>query len=178
MDPPGTRCHQERFVISIYTDGSSHSSGGKPGGWAWVIVKKTLESGEQVLAAGYGGDPSTTNNRMELTGAIKGLEAVSTMYLPSWQVVELVSDSQYTLGMANGSYSPSTDAQGNRKNGDLVDRLQELARKYLSRDDETGRPRTRWVRGHDGDVFNTRCDSLAKRGKSEALRSGAPNQGS
>lgn len=158
-------------MISVYTDGSSHARGGKPGGWAFVIVKNVGFFDEQVLGAGYGGDPTTTNNRMELTGAIKGLEALEGIQLfdkaYDGQLVELVSDSQYTLGMANGSYSPSTDTQGNRKNGDLVDRLQELAQRVLSRDEKTGRPRTRWVRGHEGDTFNERCDSLAKRGKKE-----------
>lgn len=157
-------------MISIYTDGSSHSSGGKPGGWAFVIVYSRPEvlgdPKTAVIAAGYGGDPSTTNNRMELTGAIKGLEALSQHINFKGHNVELVSDSQYTLGMANGSYSPSMDANGQRKNGDLVSRLQELSQKYLSKA-LSGRPLTRWVRGHEGDTYNERCDSLAKRGKKE-----------
>lgn len=156
-------------MISIYTDGSSHARGGLPGGWAFVIVRDGFP-----VVANFGGDPSTTNNRMELTGAIKGLETLDALIRehalldqpPFGQVVELVSDSQYTLGMASGAMSPSMGPDGVRKNGDLVDRIRELADRLLTKGSD-GKPRTRWVRGHDGDTYNERCDSLAKRGKKE-----------
>jgi ribonuclease HI len=64
--------------------------------------------------------------------------------------VELVSDSTYTLNLANGSYSPN-------KYQDVVKTLQELYQKSGAR--------TRWVRGHSGDAFNDKADELAKAGR-------------
>jgi ribonuclease HI len=133
------------MIVSLYTDGSSHARGGKPGGWAWVLV-----IGDQVVAQGCGGDPDTTNNRMELMGAIAGLEFVQSKR-DSWfkgMMVELVSDSQYTLGMANGAWKASS-------NTDLVERIRGLY-------DSVGVWRTRWVPGHTGDKYNEMCDKLAK----------------
>ena len=136
-------------MIKVYCDGSSSGRSDKPGGWAYVIVRE--EKGEEfVLACGYGGDPSTTNNIMELTAAIKGLEKFVEMGLEG--PVDLVSDSQYTLGLACGSYTPS-------KNIELAQKLYELAK-------QTGM-QSLWVRGHGGSLWNCRCDSLAKRGKYE-----------
>jgi ribonuclease HI len=143
--------------ISVYADGSSHSKGGLPGGWAFVA----LVDGQPVRC-GYGGDASTTNNLMELEAAIQGLAFVSSV-IHQYQgaIVELVCDSQYVLGTANGSYSAT-------KNIEKCAELRKLARQlFIS---------TRWVRGHAGDPYNERCDSLAKRGKVEIMQK--MNQGS
>lgn len=104
-------------------------------------------SGNAVLARGAGGDPSTTNNVMELTGAIKGLEWVLANRKDEW-LVELVSDSQYTLGMANGAWNPSANLE-------LVATLKGLYEK-------TRCWRARWVPGHTGDTYNEQCDKMAK----------------
>jgi len=139
-------------MISVYSDGSSSSRGGKPGGWAWVMVRDET----QVLYADYGGDPKTTNNCMELTAAIKGLEAVILCKafgeIGPEEMIELVSDSQYVLGLASGGYTPSANLE-------LAERI-----RYLH--DEL-KVRTRWVRGHQGNTWNERADSLAGRGKAE-----------
>jgi ribonuclease HI len=132
-------------VISVYSDGSSTGRANRPGGYGWVIVKD-----QEVLLWGYGGSPRTTNNVMELEGAIQGLRAL--MKMGAGDVVELVSDSQYTLGLATGKYSPSS-------NVDQAIQLRELFK-------STG-ARGRWVRGHNGDNFNEYCDQLAKQGKKE-----------
>lgn len=171
-------------MISVYCDGSSSAKGGKPGGWAWVIVMNQGSPNEKVLGAGYGGEVVATNNTMELRAAIEGITALKELYSrglreregeASWDA-ELVSDSQYALNMANGGWTPSRDADGNVKNGDLILQLQSGAMKWLSRDPEDPRrPRTRWVPGHTGDTWNERCDSLAKKGKEEAkLRASKP----
>jgi ribonuclease HI len=163
-------------MISVFCDGSSASSGGKPGGWAFVIVRDE----KQVLVANYGGHPSCTNNVMELTAAIRGLEALKELMdkdiVSFSEVRELVSDSQYTLNMANGGWTPSVDSEGNVKNGALIEDLRGLARNLLSEDAVLSsnihlkRPRTRWVPGHTGNTWNEKCDSLAKKGKEEAKR--------
>lgn len=119
-----------------------------PGGWAWVIVHD-----DRPLATNLGGSPSTTNNIMELTGAIEGLKSYALMKIRGEipdGLVELVSDSQYVLGCASGEWNPT-------QNLDLVKPLIELTKLI--------KPRLRWVRGHQGDTWNERCDSLAKKAK-------------
>lgn len=148
-------------MLSVYCDGSSTGKSDKPGGWAFVIVATrrrllTLEPYEVVLSCGYGGDPSTTNNRMELLAAIRGLEELDRLVAAAGCArgpAELVSDSQYTLNIACGAFSP-------QKNLDLTERLRALM--------VAGEPiDIRWVKGHSSNVWNSRCDSLAKKGKEE-----------
>jgi ribonuclease HI len=135
-------------MISIYSDGSSSGRLGGAGGYGWVIVKN-----DQVLAWSYGGSPLTTNNLMEMEGAIQGLEAVLELGLNgSNEPLELVSDSRYCLGMASGEYTAT-------KNFAETAKLHELAKKVGCR--------FRWVPGHQGNKYNEICDQLAKQGKIE-----------
>lgn len=137
-------------MISVYADGSSSGRSDEPGGYGWVI---TINGHPR--AAGYGGHASTTNNRMEMQGILAGLQAlkVSGLHLDGVPI-EVVSDSQYALGVASGRYSPT-------KNLDIADPLKALCREL--------RVRFRWVRGHNKEPYNERCDSLAKMGKIEVL---------
>jgi ribonuclease HI len=135
-------------VISVYADGSSSGGRDKPGGYGWVIVRR-----EEVLAWGYGGSAKTTNNLMELEGARAGLEALLSLGLhETGEQVELVSDSQYTLGLASGVNHASANVQE-------AGELRQLAVK--------ARVRCRWVRGHNGVHWNEIVDKLAKQGKME-----------
>lgn len=139
------------FSVSVYADGSSGGRSQEPGGYGWVV----LVNGRPI-SAGYGGHPCTTNNRMELQAAICGLEHFQTNILLSGHYdVELVSDSQYVLGVASGYYNSF-------RNIDLADRLKLLCR-------EIG-VSFRWVKGHSNDPWNERCDKLAKQGKKEAQK--------
>lgn len=132
-------------MYKIYCDGSSSGKSNQAGGWAFVITDD-----DDIIYCDYGGNPQTTNNIMELTAAIKGMEWFVDNDLEG--VVELISDSEYTLGLASGRYHPS-------KNIELAKRIRELAVR-------TG-AKCIWVRGHKGNILNERCDSLAKRGKEE-----------
>lgn len=135
--------------IVIHTDGGASGNPG-PGGWAAV-----LQSGEyrKELSGGY---RLTTNNRMELTAAIRALEALKRK--PS--DVTLFSDSQYVVhGMSKG-WARKWRAKGwmrNKKdpavNPDLWARLLDL--------DQQHRVTWQWLRGHAGHVENERCDQLA-----------------
>lgn len=149
-------------VVKIYADGSSHARGSLPGGWAFVCVYFSTPNKFDIVGFGYGGDPSTTNNLMELTAAIRGIQAFTkfaALQSQEWRDrtrAVLISDSQYTLGVASGR---------NRilSNVILATELRGLAVQY--------NVATRWVRGHTGDPWNERCDRFAKKGKEEALKS-------
>lgn len=137
------------LAVEIWTDGSSAAKGDLPGGWGYIII---LDG--HPVATDYGGDPSTTNNRMELTAAIKGLEAARP-YVTGQTEVTLYSDSQYTLGLASGKYSP-------QKNKDLAQQVRSLTVELGAR--------CEWVRGHAGIGWNEMADRLAKKGKEEATK--------
>lgn len=147
-------------MISVYGDGSSHARGGKPGGWGFVVVRrKDLAGKSTVFAVDSGGDPFTSNNIMEMTALIKGLQCLARLraqgVIDREEKVEVVSDSQYALGMASGAYSAS-------KNLEVV---AELRQAVLAVHVDS----FRWVRGHEGEKWNERCDGLAAIGKAKAV---------
>jgi len=136
--------------FSVYADGSSGGNSTGAIGWGWVVLKD-----DQILCAGNGGYHTGTNNQAELMGAREGLRAL--MNHPEFLAmagkvysIELVSDSQYVLGLANGAFSAT-------KNVALANHVREICMKVLVS--------TRWVRGHNGDPVNEICDKLAKAGK-------------
>ena len=140
-------------MISIYCDGSSSGKSDKPGGWAWIIVVDGRD-----FRCGSGGEPKTTNNRMEMRAALEGLLYLKTrsgLHLED-HTIEVVSDSQVTLGLMSGKHTPSA-------NTDLAVPLTELAAQLGARG--------RWVRGHCGDIHNERCDRLAKIAKKKIKES-------
>lgn len=135
--------------VLAYTDGACLGNPG-PGGWAFIL--KHPASGKTLERAG--GQPDTTNNRMELTAVINCL---STLSRPS--TVDLYSDSKYVLdGLSQ--WLKSWKARGWKtatkapvKNDDLWKALDQLAAAHDLR--------THWVRGHSGHPENERCDQLA-----------------
>lgn len=134
--------------VDIYTDGACRGNPG-PGGWGAVLVYRGVE---RELS---GGEASTTNNRMELTGAIEALKALKEKC-----EVTLTSDSKYLVDAATQGWAVSWRARGWKKadrspalNSDLWERLLEL----LELHDVT----FVWVKGHDGHPYNERCDRLA-----------------
>jgi ribonuclease HI len=144
----------------IYTDGACSGNPG-PGGWGAV-----LRYGNHVKEL-HGGDPLTTNNRMELMAAIQALEALTR---PS--PVTLYTDSRYVL---DGITKWLTGWQRNGwrtagrqpvKNLDLWQRLVAAMAQHTVT--------WEWVKGHAGDPGNERADELARLGISEALRTADP----
>ncbi|MEJ8838927.1 ribonuclease HI [Ramlibacter sp. AN1133] len=138
--------------IEIYTDGACKGNPG-PGGWGVL-----LRSGDNQKEL-YGGEPSTTNNRMELMAVIQALEALKRPC-----AVTLYLDSQYVLkGITE--WLPGWKAKGWKtaskqpvKNQELWQRLDELVTKSGHKVD------WRWVRGHNGHPGNERADALANLG--------------
>ncbi len=134
--------------VKIYTDGACRGNPG-PGGWGCILVYGEHEKEMS------GGEPVTTNNRMELLAAINGLSALREPCR-----VELCSDSKYlvdavTLGWIAG-WQRQNYRRGKKdevKNIDLWEKLSSL----LSLHDVN----FIWVKGHDGHAYNERCDALA-----------------
>ncbi|CAO4138888.1 Ribonuclease H [Methylorubrum thiocyanatum] len=138
----------------VYADGGCDPNPG-PGGWGVVIQDP---AGTVEL---HGGDRATTNNRMELTAAIRALE-----HFPEGASIEMRCDSQYvvksvTEWMRGWKARGWRTATGPVKNIDLMQRLDALA---AARD-----VRWTWVRGHAGEAGNERADRLAALGRREAL---------
>lgn len=138
--------------VDLYTDGSCYPNPG-PGGWACVLKSGTAE---RELS---GSDEATTNNRMEITAAIMGLQALQQ---PS--KVRVWSDSQYltksmSLGwlrkwVRKGKLNPSNPKTSSVPNADLWAKLHQLAHFHEIT--------WFWIRGHAGHPLNERCDQLAQ----------------
>lgn len=142
--------------VEIFTDGACRGNPG-PGGWGAL-----LRSGDREKEI-YGGDLDTTNNRMELTAAIRALEALKRPCR-----VVLYTDSEY-LRRGISEWLMKWKRNGWRtanrkpvKNEDLWRELDELS----------GRHEViwRWVRGHAGHPENERADQLANRGIEQLLQ--------
>ena len=142
--------------VEIFTDGACRGNPG-PGGWGALLRSGTTEKPL------YGGEPDTTNNRMELTAAIEALRALKRPCK-----VALTTDSQYvrkgiTEWLPNWKkHNWKTAAKAPVKNADLWRALDELAAKH---DIEW-----HWVKGHSGHRENELADALANRGIDELKR--------
>jgi ribonuclease HI len=137
-------------TTEIWTDGACSGNPG-PGGWGALLKSNGVETEM------FGGEPATTNNRMELMGAIMALESI-----PPGSKVILHTDSQYVMkglnewmkgwkrnGWKNAAKEPV-------KNKELWIRLDVAA--------NTHKIDWRWVKGHAGDPGNERADALARKG--------------
>ena len=141
--------------LVAYTDGACSGNPG-PGGWGALLIAR---EGERVLKERelQGGEPDTTNNRMELLAAIHALEALER---PS--TLKVITDSAYVkggitqwlFGWKRNGWKTSTKKPV--KNEDLWRRLDEAC----SRHDVTWK----WVKGHAGHPENERADALARAG--------------
>ena len=139
--------------VTIFSDGASRGNPG-PGGYGTVLVYVDPKGVEHKLELS-GGYRLTTNNRMELLGAIAGLEALKRPCR-----VEMHSDSQYVVNAFNQNWIRGWLARGWKtankqpvKNVDLWERLLCAA--------EPHKVTWVWVKGHAGDALNERCDELA-----------------
>ena len=146
----------QEAIVEIFSDGACKGNPG-PGGWGALLRFHPAKGGAPREKELFGGDPATTNNRMELTAAIRALEALKRPCR-----VLLHTDSKYVLqgitewiegwkkrGWINTAKQPV-------KNIDLWKELEAAAARHAIE--------WHWVRGHAGDVGNERADALANRG--------------
>ena len=143
------------MIIKIYTDGACIGNPG-PGGWAAVILHENLK--KEI----FGGEKLTTNNRMELTAAIKALEYCNEQEReqPSLKKIKIYTDSIYLkegITVWINSWEKNnwkTADKKNVKNVDLWKKLKELTR--------SNPLEWNWVKGHSEDPMNDLADKLAK----------------
>ena len=137
------------MMIKIYTDGSCLGNPGA-GGWAAVIVDD--KSREEI----FGGEEQTTNNRMELTAAIRALEKIS-----AGTTVELFTDSSYLKNAFTNGWLAKWKRNGWKTANKTPVLNQDL---WLALDEliSTRAVKFNWVKGHAGNFFNERCDVLAR----------------
>lgn len=135
-------------TVTIYTDGACSGNPG-PGGWGAIL---RYGAHEREIS---GGDPMTTNNKMELLGVISALELLKERCQ-----VELYSDSKYVIDGITKGWARGWKARGWKKadkspakNPELWDRLLNL----LDQHDVS----FHWVKGHAENPYNNRCDELA-----------------
>ena len=135
-------------TVTLYTDGACSGNPG-PGGWAAILL---YQGHEKTLS---GGEPETTNNRMELTAVIQGLAALNQPC-----AVELYSDSKYVIDALEKGWAKGWKKRGWVKsdkkpalNPDLWDRLLTLT--------DSHEMVYHWVKGHAENPYNNRCDEMA-----------------
>ncbi len=136
----------------IYTDGSCLRNPDGPGGWAAVLTHQATGEVQELS----GGDPSTTNNRMELTAALMALSAV-----PEGAKIALYTDSQY---MKNG-FTRHWLEGWKKKGWKTAKGTPVLNQELWVALDKAFQARLvefHWVKGHVGVEANERCDQLAK----------------
>ena len=137
-------------TVNIYTDGACR---GNPGIGGWGVY---IEYGKTTKEL-YGGDKLTTNNKMELTAAIKGLEALNTKCQ-----VNLITDSKYVMDGINGWINGwkknnwKSSQKKDVKNKDLWIQLDKLNSYHDVK--------WSWVKGHSGHFQNEKADQLANKG--------------
>ena len=140
-------------AVEIYADGACR---GNPGPGGWGVLLRARDAEKEL----FGGEQETTNNRMELTAVIRGLETLRRRC-----AVRVYTDSQY-VQKGISEWIHDWKRRGWRtadrkpvKNADLWRRLDDLARGH--------RIEWFWVRGHAGHPENERADALANKGIDE-----------
>lgn len=135
-------------TVNLYTDGACSGNPG-PGGWG-VILEYRGQTKEF-----SGGEENTTNNRMELTAVIRGLERLKEPC-----IVQLFTDSKYVIDGLEKGWAEGWKRRGWVKsdkkpalNPDLWDRLLTLTQQH--------RMHYHWIKGHSDNSENKRCDELA-----------------
>lgn len=143
--------------LHIFADGACEPNPG-PGGWGVAVYRDGLE-----VASDHGGDAETTNNRMELMGLLKGIEAAKALQAPA----TLWCDSQYAVKGAN-EWMHNWKKRGWKKPGNEELKNVELWKSIDAALSGVDQIMIRWCKGHAGIVGNERADALSNAGMASA----------
>lgn len=144
-------------TIEIYTDGACEGNPG-PGGWSAIVI---LPDGSE--QAYTGGNPDTTNNRIELMAPIAALESLAE---PS--VVTVYSDAKYVVDGVEKGWARSWRAKGWVRGNGQPALNPDLWQRLLDAIDYHKKVTFQWVKGHAGNPYNERCDKLAVEAAAQA----------
>lgn len=137
-------------MITVYTDGSCLGNPG-PGGWAWVVPGGRFESGAE---------PRTTNQRMEITAALRALEALRVEAGAEGMLVR--SDSMYVVNCFLQRWWAGWERRNWRNSQGKAVANRDLWEPLLGLALDPGTPvRFQWVKGHSSDRWNDVVDTLA-----------------
>jgi ribonuclease HI len=142
----------ERFsggpTTGVFTDGSCEGNPG-PGGYGWVWVEEN-----EIVDSGYGYDPQTTNNRMELTALIEAYRK-----LPRSETIAIYSDSKLCVDTLT-QWAAGWERRGwKRKSGPIANL--ELVKEAWALHQAHPHVRLQWIKAHDGSLWNEYADALA-----------------
>lgn len=133
----------------VFTDGASEGNPG-PGGWGAVLVVD-----DDVVSEDYGSEPYTTNNRMELTALIAGLEMV-----PPETEIDVYTDSQLIVNIVT-KWAEGWKARGWKKKSPGPIANLELVKRAYGVAQERPLAQIKWIRAHSGYRWNEYADALA-----------------
>ena len=151
--------------VVIYTDGGATPNPGL-GGWAVVLISPAHGVQREL----YDSEPNTTNNRMELTAAIRALQALKypcsvTLHTDSTYMRNAFTRGWLEKWRSNGWLTSNKEPVLNK---DLWEELFDLSQKH---DIEW-----RWTKGHASDAYNNLCDALVQKAKGEYMKNGTPEK--
>lgn len=154
--------------VTIYSDGAARGNPNGPGGYGSIIqyIDSKGQLHEKELSEGFN---PTSNNRMELLGAIAALEALNKPC-----TVDLYSDSSYLVNAFDKNWIDSWQAHGWRTAGKSRVKNQDLWRRLLAAM-QPHEVTFHWVKGHAGHAENERCDKLATTAADAMAGTNKPN---
>lgn len=149
-------------VIDVYTDGAASGNGTSKarGGWAFIYAD---EDGTEISS--YGGERNTTNNRMELTAAIKAIEVTAALCVEDTRI-NIISDSAYLINCKDQGWYKNWVANGwiNSSKKPVANKdLWEILIPYFDNENYIFSK----CAGHSGVEYNEKVDKLAKKGAQE-----------
>ena len=133
------------MIIELWADGSARNNGSGPGGWAAI-----LKYGDHIKEI-FGGFRLTTNNRMELFSVIEAIKCIKNKNC----TLNIYSDSAYVVNSIEKGWVDNWEKTNykDKKNSDLWKEFQKIRKDFIIN--------IIWVKGHESNINNIRCDLLA-----------------